>query len=64
MQFDDGVICECAANILLIELSSAFLPPGERPLPPSNDKVNNNCPDPADPDEATRNGRCRWRKMI
>ena len=58
VQFDDGVIRECAANILRIELSSAFLPPGERSPPPSNYKVNNNCPDSADPDEATRNGRC------
>jgi hypothetical protein len=46
VQFDDGKIRECAANILRIERSSAFLPPGERPPPPSIEKAGNNNPDP------------------
>ena len=35
VQFDDGKIRECPANILRIERSSAFLPPDERPSPPA-----------------------------
>ena len=35
VQFDDGKVRECPANILRIERSSAFLPPDERPSPPA-----------------------------
>ena len=31
VHFDDGVVRECAANILRLESRSAFLPPDERP---------------------------------
>ena len=36
VQFDDGKISKCIANILRIERSSAFLPPDERPSPPAD----------------------------
>ena len=35
VQFDDGKVRECPANILRIERSSAFLSPDERPSPPA-----------------------------